>query len=58
MIDVITGIAIAGSVVTAASAIAAVTPSKGDDKVVNAIQKVINVLALNVGKARNADDPR
>ena len=43
------------ALVTLAAAIAVVTPSKTDDKILNAILDVINALALNVGKAKNAD---
>jgi len=43
-------------VVTAATAITALTPSKSDDKVLNTILKVLNFLAGNVGKNKNADD--
>jgi succinate-acetate transporter protein len=44
------------SVVTAATAITALTPTKTDDAIVNAILRVLNVLAGNVGKNTNADD--
>lgn len=40
----------------AATAITALTPSKTDDKVLNWIIKILNVLAGNVGKNKNADD--
>lgn len=43
-------------VVTAATAITALTPSKSDDKVLNTILKVLNFLAGNFGKNKNADD--
>ena len=43
------------ALVTLAAALAAVTPSQTDDKVLNAILDVINALAINVGKAKNAD---
>ena len=42
-------------VITAATAITALTPTKTDDKIVNAILKVLNVLAGNVFKNKNAD---
>jgi len=38
------------------SAIATVTPNKVDNKIVDFILKVVNLLGLNVGKAKNADD--
>lgn len=44
------------SVVTAATAVTALTPTKTDDKIVNAILRVLNFLAGNVGKNKNADD--
>ena len=46
--------AVAG-VVAAASAVTALTPTKVDDTVVDAVLKVLNFLALNVGKNTNAD---
>lgn len=42
------------SVVTIASAIAAITPSTKDDKVVEKARKVVDVLALNVGHAKTS----
>lgn len=43
----------ATSVVTAASAVAALTPSPKDDGIVLVIRKIINWLALNVGNAKS-----
>lgn len=43
-------------VVAAASAITALTPTKTDDKIVSGILKVLNFLALNIFKNKNADD--
>ena len=40
------------STVTAASAVAAVTPNTTDDKVVAALRKAVDWLALNVGHAK------
>lgn len=42
-------------VVTAATAITALTPSKADDQVIGMILKVLNMLAGNVGKNENKD---
>jgi len=47
---------IGGLVVTAAAGIAAVTPTKADDKLVNSVLRIVNVLGLNIFKAKNADD--
>ena len=44
------------SVVTAATAITALTPTKADDQWIATILRVLNVLAGNVGKNKNADD--
>ena len=38
-----------------AGAVAAATPSKSDNKVLGALAGLINVVALNFGKAKNAD---
>lgn len=45
------------ALVTAATAVTALTSTKKDDKVLNYIMKVLNFLAGNFGKNRNADDP-
>ena len=44
------------TVVTAATAITALTPTKTDDKYVSMALRVLNILAGNVGKNKNADD--
>ena len=43
------------SIVAAATAITAVTPTSVDDKVINLLLKALNFLAGNFGKNRNAD---
>ncbi|SLN77640.1 hypothetical protein [Oceanibacterium hippocampi] len=42
--------------VTAATAITALTPSKSDDALLNMLLRILNLLAGNVGRNRNADD--
>ena len=44
------------ALVTAATAVTALTPTKSDDKVIGMILKVLNLVAGNVGKNKNADD--
>jgi hypothetical protein len=46
---------IAAGVVAVASAIAAATKNEWDNKIVAVLVKIINVLALNVGNAKNKD---
>ena len=48
-------ISAASLVVSTAAAIAAMTPSKKDDKIFGKIQGLINLLALNVRHAKNKD---
>lgn len=48
-------VAITG-VVTAATAVTALTPTKTDDEIFNKVLKVLNFLAGNFGKNKNADD--
>lgn len=50
IIDIVT------KVVAACAAIAAITPSKFDNDLLSKISGFINLLGLNVGRARNADD--
>ena len=44
----------ATAVVTAASVIAALTPTPTDDGIVKFIYKVVDFLALNIGKAKDS----
>ena len=44
------------TLVTAATAITALTPTKTDDKYISLVLRVLNILAGNVTKNRNADD--
>jgi len=46
--------ALAG-IVTAATALTVLTPTKSDDKIVGSILAVLNFLAGNIGKNKNAD---
>jgi|TARA_B100001559_G_C16234332_1_gene499324 hypothetical protein len=46
-------IGILTSVVAVASAIAALTPTPKDDTIVGKVYKVVDLLALNVGKAKD-----
>lgn len=44
------------AVVTACTAITAITPTKTDDKIISKVLAVLNLLAGNFGKNKNADD--
>ncbi len=48
-------VAITG-VVTAANAITAMTPTTVDNKAVAWLLKLLNILSMNIGKNKNADD--
>lgn len=48
-------VALTGAV-TAASVVTAMTPTKADDAAVNWVLRLLNTLALNVGRNRNMDD--
>lgn len=47
---------IVSAVVTLATAVTVVTPTRSDNKVVDFISQLINFLAGNFGRNRNADD--
>ena len=42
-----------GIIIGAASAIAAATPTPKDDAIIGKVYKIIDMLALNVGKAKD-----
>ena len=42
--------------VTAAAGLATLTPTKSDDKAIAMVLRVVNMVGLNFGKARIADD--
>ena len=44
------------AVVGGASAVAALTPTPRDDRLLTSVKRFLNLLALNVGHARNAED--
>jgi len=44
------------AIVTVAAAITAVTPSKVDNEWLGKITSLLNLLGLNIGAAKNADD--
>ena len=46
----------ASGLCTAATAITALTPTRADDRALDTILRILNVLAGNVGRNRNADD--
>jgi len=53
MENIDTYIGVATSVVAAASAIAALTPTPADDSAIKKVYKILDWLALNVGKAKD-----
>ena len=49
----ISGIA---GLISACAVLAALTPTKSDDRIVGWLLRIINVVGINVGRAKNADD--
>jgi len=43
------------AIIAACAAVAAITPSRSDDRIIQIIIDIVNKLGLNVGKAKNAD---
>ena len=54
--DIMTIITWATAIVTAASAIAAMTPTQKDDNIIKWIYKALDFAALNFGKAKDRGD--
>jgi hypothetical protein len=46
------------SIVTGASALAALTPTPKDDSIIGKLYKVVDFLALNIGKAKDKGDKK
>lgn len=46
------------TLVTAASAITAVTPTPRDDRIVGKLYKALEIMALNIGRAKDAPPNR
>jgi hypothetical protein len=47
---------IVAKIIACAAAIAAITPSRVDNDIVNRVLSLVNLLGLNVLKAKSADD--
>ena len=47
-----TGISTIATVIAAASSIVAITPTPRDDKIVGQLYKVLEIIALNIGHAK------
>ena len=54
-INSVPGLAIISSAVGLFAAIATVTPNEADNKILSYIYKGINLLGLNIGKAKNEE---
>lgn len=46
------------SIVTGASALAALTPTPKDDSIIGKLYKIVDFLALNIGKAKDKGDQK
>ena len=55
MVIVTKWLPILAGVISVASLIASITPSKSDDRIVQFVLDIVNKLGLNVGKAVNKD---
>lgn len=44
------------AVITIANVITSMTPSKSDNLIMDKILKILNLVSLNIGKNKNADD--
>lgn len=51
--DVTEIVGVITAIVTAASVIAAITPTPKDDQAISKLYKIIDLLAVNVGKAKD-----
>ena len=49
-------IAAVTGIVTACTAVTALTPTQSDDKIINFVLQILNLLSGNIGKNRNKDD--
>ena len=49
-------LAILTTMVTAATAVTMVTPSKSDDRIINALLRVLNIMSGNVMRNKNEDE--
>lgn len=47
---------IIAKIVAVCAAVSAITPSKWDNDLLSKVSGFVNVLGLNVGRARNSDD--
>ena len=56
LIKLIEYIAPVTATVTAATAITSITPTKSDDRIINFILRILNILAGNILKNKNKDD--